>query len=788
MAEPDSHDDWRLVLVDKSQRKVVLHSPAHNRFAVAESLPTRSHFSPRLAGQLASLTLPAPQRTPSPLSGQLTSLGKPSQASSPPTLPDESASSSHTATPGALCPLCYQPVPQAYSPGRQASPPRHSLLPLPPSDTASSAFDSLSEDDEPRRPTARDSTARTWVAGRMREKEGAYFELLSEANSLANSPNTTGRTSARLTSEEGELHEESGLSENQMNEGYGKRFFEELQLLGRGGQGSVYLVRHVLNGEGLGLYALKKIPVGDSTPSLLRVLREVHLLESLSHHNIISYHHAWLDSSQPSSFSPPVPTLHVLMAFANGGSLQDFVHQRGGGAPDNEEMTTRERRKERFKQRRKGALGGDTGKAVHLLRVEDLLELFKDVVVGLSFLHSRNILHLDLKAENVLLHWDEDALLPTCKLSDFGNATNDSYHRERHGGSGTLAYTPPEAWLVDGKTGKLSPPDRAIDLWALGLILHLLCFFALPWRHEDDMAQLEKEIRAYRGFFPSDVFPSPPSSLSSATSSHALTARHDLPPSLLLLLSTLINLSPSHRPSCERVEKALHGIRADAADLAATGGFYPPYAGEGGEGGAVMQQRPRYPPVRRAAVVPWIPAGLPAPPTARRRRSDEEGRRQGSRSRRALTSGSEEEEAADDEGRWLVLPQRPSHTRRASSPALEQAYTVSAPPASPRLPLPPPSPHRALTPPRKAQRLSLRLASRQRATVQNQLVAAAVAFGKLLLLPRSLKPALSSALPTWLVALLLLETAIDIAAANLWVTVGVLVAHVGLVGALARAM
>lgn len=35
------------------------------------------------------------------------------------------------------------------------------------------------------------------------------------------------------------------------------------------------------------------------------------------------------------------------------------------------------------------------------------------------------------QAENVLLNWDEDALLPTCQLSDFGSATNDSYHRER---------------------------------------------------------------------------------------------------------------------------------------------------------------------------------------------------------------------------------------------------------------------------------------------------------------------------------------------------------------------
>ncbi|BGP19559.1 putative serine/threonine-protein kinase iks1 [Rhodosporidiobolus nylandii] len=507
---PTDSSSWQVVLVGP-ERKVVLYEPRRNRFAVA-----------------SSSVRPPSTRTPSEayiedtdsstIARELTRNGG-SARETPPPAPSPSSAQT-TRAPASLCPLCYQPIPHSRSPGRRAtSPPRHAPLPLPPS----SPFAAVDSDEE-------GSGDEWWGRGRGRTasstkaKDGSYFELLSEANSRVNSPATTRRGLEGGAEAPGTA--DPALGEGQMNQGYTAKFFEEVQLLGRGGQGTVYLVRHVLNGEALGLYALKKIPVGDSTPSLLRILREVHLLESLSHPNIISYHHAWLETSLPRTFAPPTPTLHVLMAFANGRSLQGFVQQRAG-APSEEGATSRDRRKSRHRARRSGS-----APAVHLLGVEDVLALFKDVVTGLGFLHSRNILHLDMKAENVLLQWDENALLPRCQLSDFGNATDDSYHRERLGGSGTLEYTPPEAWQSDPHMGKLLPPDRATDLWGLGLVLHLLCFFALPWKSGDDTLSLEREIRAYRG--------------------------------------------------CERVSSALPSIRIDAADLAARGGLYSMESEQGG--------------------------------------------------------------------------------------------------------------------------------------------------------------------------------------------------------------
>lgn len=62
----------------------------------------------------------------------------------------------------------------------------------------------------------------------------------------------------------------------------------------------------------VGHFAVKKIAVGQSSSYLLKILREVKLLETLRHPNIITYHHAWLENAQFSSFGLKVPTLQSV--------------------------------------------------------------------------------------------------------------------------------------------------------------------------------------------------------------------------------------------------------------------------------------------------------------------------------------------------------------------------------------------------------------------------------------------------------------------------------------------
>ncbi|KAH7924914.1 kinase-like protein [Leucogyrophana mollusca] len=465
--------------------------------------------------------------------------------------PDNSISSS--------CPYCHRPLPHGFE--------------------ADEDFDASTESDV-----------------RSYSRASNYFQLLAIANETSSRPSSP----PPLTEAGG--GRQNAFPREAMAEGYFKAFFQEEYRLGMGANGSVFLCQHVLDGNPLGHFAVKKIAVGESHSYLLTILREVRLLETLRHRNIVTYHHAWLESCQFSAFGPKVPTLHVLMQWAEGGSLDDFIDLRLGRAsklphiqsslsnssasatPDVQSPSARIRaframkrappeERERLRREMEERTGERSNsrpswKAVHLLSAEEVRSLFSDVVEGLSFLHDRSILHLDLKPGNVLLTWDEEKLIPRAMLSDFGTSRDMlQSNRARSGNTGTLEYASPES-LPSPQTGLLRQVDSKSDMWSLGMILHKMLFFRLPYRYasegeasanneSDKMNKLEQEIISYIGF------------RSTSTVATSFESRR-LPRSFLVLLEGLLNITPSTRPSCERVLSAMHEGRVRTLSIAPT--------------------------------------------------------------------------------------------------------------------------------------------------------------------------------------------------------------------------
>lgn len=93
-----------------------------------------------------------------------------------------------------------------------------------------------------------------------------YFHLLAEST-------TTSRAQTPPSQEPSSNGRPFGT--DAMAEGYFDTFFREEKKLGMGANGSVFLCQHVLDGNLLGHFAVKKIAVGSSHEYLVQILREV---------------------------------------------------------------------------------------------------------------------------------------------------------------------------------------------------------------------------------------------------------------------------------------------------------------------------------------------------------------------------------------------------------------------------------------------------------------------------------------------------------------------------------
>ena len=101
---------------------------------------------------------------------------------------------------------------------------------------------------------------------------------------------------------------------------------------------------------------------------------------------------------------------------------------------------------------------------------------FRQVLQGVSFVHSMGICHRDLKLENVLLHSDG-----TVKLADFGMSKDFSQSIvDTRTHIGTLAYLAPELFEgEEGGAGGYSP--EPVDVWALGVMLYVMTVGDYPF-------------------------------------------------------------------------------------------------------------------------------------------------------------------------------------------------------------------------------------------------------------------------------------------------------------------
>ncbi|NQZ96040.1 MAG: protein kinase [Myxococcales bacterium] len=100
------------------------------------------------------------------------------------------------------------------------------------------------------------------------------------------------------------------------------------------------------------------------------------------------------------------------------------------------------------------------------------LRVVRDVAAGLGYAHGQNILHRDVKPENILIYADGHAALADFGASKFAKGANQTYTE-----AGTLGYMAPEQ--------AYGRPRFTSDVFALGLIAYeILTGVLMSWPFE----------------------------------------------------------------------------------------------------------------------------------------------------------------------------------------------------------------------------------------------------------------------------------------------------------------
>uniref|UniRef100_A0A8C4WZF9 protein kinase C n=1 Tax=Eptatretus burgeri TaxID=7764 RepID=A0A8C4WZF9_EPTBU len=106
--------------------------------------------------------------------------------------------------------------------------------------------------------------------------------------------------------------------------------------------------------------------------------------------------------------------------------------------------------------------------------------LISQILIALKHLHLKNIVHCDLKPENVLLASSES--FPQVKLCDFGFARIIGEKSFRRSVVGTPAYLAPEVLRSKGY-------NRSLDMWSVGVIVYVSLSGTFPFNEDEDITE-----------------------------------------------------------------------------------------------------------------------------------------------------------------------------------------------------------------------------------------------------------------------------------------------------------
>jgi len=195
----------------------------------------------------------------------------------------------------------------------------------------------------------------------------------------------------------------------------------------------VYKARSHSDGS---MMALKKVAMAKmEAKEQEKCLKEVRLLESLTHPSIIRYFEAFIEEEE----------LIIVCEWASGGDLRRVIKKANEQDPP------------------------------VMFSEPEIWRMFHQIVAGVKYMHEQRIMHRDIKPANVLIMGDGKLKLADLGLGRFfSDQTMQAYSKV-----GTPVYMSPE--VLHGKGY-----DLKSDVWSLGCLLYELATLRTPFKSQGD--------------------------------------------------------------------------------------------------------------------------------------------------------------------------------------------------------------------------------------------------------------------------------------------------------------
>ena len=209
--------------------------------------------------------------------------------------------------------------------------------------------------------------------------------------------------------------------------------YEIIKFIKSGGYGEVLLSKNKITKE---LVSIKKIDLkGFSPEDLYSISRESIYLSNLIHNNIIKIYGSFAYKNY----------LYNIMPYCEGGELTQLINSN------------------------------------NYLSEKRIKEIFIQIVEGVKYIHKNNVIHRDLKPNNILFLDKEKTkvVIIDFGLSGFSNGLIKEVIK-----AGTFKFLSPEILCRENFSS-----SSKIDIWALGVILYLMNFKKYPFEGNN-----EKEI------------------------------------------------------------------------------------------------------------------------------------------------------------------------------------------------------------------------------------------------------------------------------------------------------